>query len=369
MAKSIFGTVSLFLLLLLLLLTPRAQGVQFSNSEISAKFESWRLSIESLHIEGELVGTTVANSPDRLNRSRQLYSAAADYRFFESQHLINGFSWDDDLGWIQVSLRPGELRILSVLNRVCELSKEYSEVSRNPKLLDTYNGFYLQCTGWWPEEKTMSDDELRRMLANPLHLVLRDKDAIVLPQQSVIGGSRCTVLIVNDKETTNKIWLDMNRGGVVVQRSQSNSKNSTHSVIYNSRFKEVIPGTWLPLEVSRIVHRGERALMTPPRQDVLSKATLSIDRVTVNSLTNEDFRIVDPPGTITVNVDNGDITTTPNGIDMLEGIIKVANKIVKNDSVVGRSVGKYKGDLVLLIIALAGGCIVQAALSHRVSQN
>lgn len=333
---------------------------ELTDDIVRARFDRWRTSIQTLSLQGEMKGRTAATPSGHFRVSRQHYAAMHGFRFAESQHLSDGFAWEEDMGWARVYIRPDEMQVFWIINRICQKSKRHADVSLNPKLLDTYNGFYLQCTGWWPEEDNRADEEYRYLLANPIHLLLYQTEVEILPDTELVDGRDCIVMRFEDKETTNVMWLDPDRSCTLVQRHQSNWKKQAHTVIHNSDFREVAPGTWLPWKVSRITHRGESPTGIPnDESEILAEATLRINRMAINSADESDFRFTPQQGTITVDIDSGKTDFSPGGLEMLEDILQVANKLVENGNTGGSSGIQSLWSACFAATAIAAGFVLR----------
>ena len=98
----------------------------------------------------------------------------------------------------------------------------------------------------------------------------------------------------------------------------------------NSSFKEVLPDVWLPLQLSRTIHRGTSG-EDIPSDDLLiyARATQYIKSIHVNDSEETQFAPQYLPGTIVTNVDTKQSYPVSGGLDLLDESISTGTKLIR----------------------------------------
>jgi hypothetical protein len=292
-----------------------------SLDEIVRTSQVWRSSITSLQYSAEIEGRVLETPEGVIRILRRQFAAADGHRFSESQHLWEGMSWEDDIKWTRAWMRPSEVSLLSVVNRFCTMTRRYSDVTTNPKLVDIHNDLYLACSGWWPV--STNGDALAPV--NALHRLFQDQDISVIDCDTIMNGHRCVLLKVEHASGSERLWLDRECGYVLVKRRRYNAKTSAELVIENDEFREVAPGIVLPRKVFRCVRLVDSAAH---ENVVLTQSVMHITRLAINEISSEQFVADLPPGTMIYDDDTRELTVLPGGRDeVLNDVIRISSRI------------------------------------------
>lgn len=292
----------------------------------------WCKSIQSLSYSGQLVGRTADTPPGVLRTSDRHFRAMGDSRLVTVKHKNPKYEGiDPNETWTCV--RQGEMAVFWVVNRFCVQSRRFASLSENPTLDPTVNDFYLHCTSWSPsisDSADISGDSNPSRSGGDAVLNMLDKpNLIIKPATEQVAEHNCVVLVFQDAQYYEIMWLDVERAFALVQRHISWKGDNRHYVVENRDYREVAPATWLPLRVSRVLHRGSHpGKIANGDADIDTSATLTVSRIEVNTLTNRDFEIVYPPGTIIHDHDTGKVATLPGGVDMLDDVVEVAARTI-----------------------------------------
>ncbi len=158
-------------------------------------------------------------------------------------------------------------------------------------------------------------DELRANFENTWHFPhclrsgVRD-DIVVLPEQQQIDGAWCHVVACADVQ---KLWIDP-KIGFALRRMESyrssgrrdEVKEATPGMLAEysfSKFLEPVEGLWLP----GLCHRLSYPLL-PPIEKPHLEMRIEVTSLVVNSVSDSDFDIALPPGTMVLGNTIGFIT-------------------------------------------------------------
>lgn len=135
-------------------------------------------------------------------------------------------------------------------------------------------------------------------------------DLIVLPEQEQVDGAWCHVVQCADVQ---KLWVDP-QIGFAVRRKERHKPGSARDDFNDgkplpladykfSNFSEAVPGLWLPLHCERITYPATAKSLEPELELVLDVTSLD-----VNTVSDRDFEIELPAGTMVVGKTIGFVT-------------------------------------------------------------
>ena len=175
----------------------------------------------------------------------------------------------------------------------------------------------------------------------------------VLPQLEQVDGAWCHVLF---RDKRDKIWVDPKLGGAYRRRDRYNEATGGKVVLMcrysTSDFVEAAPSIWVPKRCTRL---DFAPAANPPNywNKPYLELHVDVEKVAVNQVTNEDFNISVPPGTIVVDK-NGSFALKGNKEYLL-------NELAEQASVQRRQGGLLRGLFWALVLGITIGVGV---LSH-----
>lgn len=276
---------------------------------LRVKFAHWRESISSLSYEAEIY-----QKRPKARVLRQSYIAKSGLRLSEMRHFQLGLGWRDDIAWNKTLIRNGKLWAQSVFYRLCEHSTAHSSVSTNPKLVDVFEDFYLNCIGWMPEGEVP-------VTPMSIYASLEDHALVVCPEVTDEFGRRIIKVSRASVGFDEEISFDIEYGFAVVRHIWHNTELNTSIETKNDRFEEVAAGMWLPHRCTRIVFFG--GLETHPRYDeIISEVEFEAKNISVNCFSESDFCMSLPEGTITYH-DRLPSDVLAGGHELMDSVVHV----------------------------------------------
>ena len=326
--------------------------VRWTLAEVRRGAAAARAQIQSVYYEATSQGRVALTPAGVLRPQRHVVAIKGYRRFVETIHLWPGSTWEEDADWTRNYMREGTMEVLWVLRRHAEVSREFSDVSNNPKLEPVFEEFLLECSGWWPEDSSADASQQALVPEAALHKVLAHPDAVLKETLDVVRERPCVVVSVHEGHT--QLWLDTERGGALVRRHVT-LDNGLYAVYENSDFHEVAPGSWLPWRMERTLHRGDRpGDLSGGEPTILSQSIREVTKMEVNNVADHLFKMQPPPGTIVVDKDHDTVEFIPGGLELLDEFAAISQKMVwpeKRSSEKLRSVWLYASAAWALISA------------------
>ena len=308
----------------------RLEPAGSSLGRIRREFTRVRFQLRSLAYTSETVGRTLNTPKDQVDRYRSSGAIKAFSRYLETQHLLmRGLNWEDDIHWSATYLRPGQMEVLWVKQRQAITSQKDARPDKNMKLASTFNDFFVECTGWWPPDE--SSIVVAEWPSRPLQSVIATLDRSDLTcseQPATIDG--CPCVVVSKSDGSDSLWFDISHGFALIKRVMFLPDEKAFAYYRNSSFKEVLPDVWLPLQLSRTIHRGTSG-EDIPSDDLLiyARATQYIKSIHVNDSEETQFAPQYLPGTIVTNVDTKQSYPVSGGLDLLDESISTGTKLIR----------------------------------------
>lgn len=137
---------------------------------------------------------------------------------------------------------------------------------------------------------------------NRMDGAIRGGKARLLPDMEEIEGVKCVVVEVN-ASVRMRFWCDPNRGYAVIRQEGYYPDSPAVRWRSTSRdFIEVASNTWFPKSSTNLQYAGPDAL-DPATTDPVIKYHLRVIEMRANSVDDELFDLVIPPGTIVSDID------------------------------------------------------------------
>jgi len=186
-----------------------------------------------------------------------------------------------------------------------EMSSFFSQAEISPH--EQFDFTYLRLTGRVPRKMFEGDDVKQET---------RLSDAISVGvcqlrnEPEVVDGSSCVVLDWQNKPRTT-LWCDPLLGYAIRRKEQHfPTSDIASSRTTCDRFREVLPGFWLPLHAT--LHWFADLNAPANLCDVpLVQFDLDVETIDVNDVPDELFELKPPPGTLIADYRNG--PASPNG--------------------------------------------------------
>lgn len=123
-------------------------------------------------------------------------------------------------------------------------------------------------------------------------------------EQELVDGSSCVVLDWQNKPRTT-LWCDPSLGYAIRRKEHHFSATDiVSSRTTCDRFREVLPGLWLPLHAT-VDWFADPAAPARLRDVPLVQFDLDVETIAVNDLPDELFEFKPPPGTIVADYRDG----------------------------------------------------------------
>jgi hypothetical protein len=278
--------------------------------KLQAVHGEWSSRIRSLSFEAEagFQGSTLA---------RHRVFASQGRRLIESVRRTEKLKWRDDPAWNWTLISDGKVEVYWQFARYYEIDTLNNDQLQRSKLKPFWRDPYFDFTGWWPEIESHPDLVSRIIARNTCEIVSEDEviqDRTAIHVQDV--GSN----------TTEDIWFDSLRQGVVLKRKTSTYVNGQTITLIrnNSNFTEINKEIWLPT-----VNKWTQTVDA----DVTNQGIRRFTNIRVNEPNESSLSIAILPGTIIV--DKRDVPRSvkhlPGGVELLDDVARVLQGLVNLD--------------------------------------
>ncbi len=231
------------------------------------------------------------NAPPKTYLYRKILAKSPYFLNHTNSHPCDDFSWDKDpllqQAFIQKDVGYNIFRF-----RNCYFVMVHKPDDPLPGTLP--GEFFFNATGIWPT------DERKAPMWDDITVALRDvaKNANydqVRPVQEQVDGRWCHVLSWQDHDT---LWLDMERGAVLLAREVRNKKNGALVFRYELRDnQEAAQGIWIPKKL-RNIQFDCTATSEEGRKRRVIDGFFDVEVMEANTLTEADFVFTPPPGAL-----------------------------------------------------------------------
>lgn len=276
-------------------------------------------SLEAIYLQ--TTDTTSSSSPERYRRVRFL--AKNGLRLRETWHSTTRFPESVDLNHITQFLTHDSFDYFIHKSRYYEKSRRGFISPTTWKLKDDD---YLRMCGWWPnddEPSTEADSDfaihLRFVVENPHYALLADAE-------SVDGHSCCVV----ENSGVDRLWLDPALGYAIRKREIYDERGRVrHRSCVKSFQRCDLTGktneqasVWMPTRIFNEFKTDDANVRSDSRTG-LAKAEIVVQWVSVNSVDDQSFRFIPPPGTLVYDRDVNSWRQIPGGRDLLDENIAI----------------------------------------------
>ena len=235
-----------------------------------------------------------------------------------NSHPCEAFAWDKD-PFLQQAFIQGTIgyNIFPFRNTYFVMTLKLDD-----PLPGTLPGeFFYNATGIWPmkEQKAPTWREVPVALRDVAQNVNYDR---VRPIQEKVDGRWCHVLCWSNNDV---LWLDMERGAVLLAREVCNFETGTLMFRYElSDHQEAAPGLWIPKKL-RNIQFDYAAQTEEGRNRRVIDGFFDVEEMEVNTLTEADFDFTPPPGALlTYDAREPNVKypyqSVPGGEEMLDSI-------------------------------------------------
>ncbi|MDR3637795.1 MAG: hypothetical protein P4L84_28575 [Isosphaeraceae bacterium] len=188
---------------------------------------------------------------------------------------------------------------------------------------------FFQATGIFPLTKRPAprdpfDGESPAMFVDVCASQLYDR---VRPAQERVGERWCHVL---EHPGCEALWIDVERGCALLARESYHRETGALAWrIECSGHREVVPGVWIP-ESIRNLHFDYLARTPEARKRRLMDTRVAVVRAEVNSVSDDEFRFVPPPGALRLNGPNDrPIQAVAGGEELLDELVGWSRSVLK----------------------------------------
>jgi hypothetical protein len=283
---------------------------EVSIQSLQTAHVEWSSRIKSLSFEAEsgFEGSTLA---------RHKVFACQGRRLVESIRRTEKLEWRDDPAWNWTLISDGKIEVYWQFARYHEIDILKNDQLQRSKLKPFWRDPFFDFTGWWPEVDSHSD---------LVSSIIAKKTCEIVSENEVVQDRVAIRVRDVGSNTTEDIWFDSQRQGVVLKRMTSTNVNGHTSSLLrvNSNFVEIQKEIWLPTvnEWTNVVDA-----------EVRNSGIRRFSNIRVNEQSDLGLKIAILPGTIVV--DKRDVPQSvkhlSGGVEVLDDVARLLQRLVELD--------------------------------------